>query len=103
MGFTSQYLRDQVAKLERTLGSVRDLITICVSSRESKDISSFGGKHSSCAANNSRNVNSNEIADLQTVERVLIPEEHPKGRDACFGGQRSCSFRAGEHAGGWIC
>ena len=30
LGFTSQHLRDQAAKLERSLGNVRDLITTCV-------------------------------------------------------------------------
>ena len=63
------------AKLERSLGNVRDLITTCVGSSENRDITSFGEINFNSAANNFQDANLNEIADLHTIERVVIPEE----------------------------
>ena len=62
LGFTSQHLWDQAARLEKMLGNVRDLITTCVGSRENQDISSFGEINFNCAANNFQDTNLNKIS-----------------------------------------
>ena len=41
LGITSQHLRDQTAKLETSVGNLRDLISVSVGSRENRNISFF--------------------------------------------------------------
>ena len=74
LGFTSQHLRDQAAKLEKSVGNVRDLISVSVGSRENQNMSSTGEINDNCVVN-FQNANSSNIANLHTAERVLIPEE----------------------------
>ena len=74
LGFTSHYLRDQAAKLEKSVGNLRDLISVSVSSRENQNMSSSGEMNVNCVAN-FQDANSNNIANLHTAERVLLPEE----------------------------
>ena len=74
LGFTNQHLRDQAAKLEKSVGNVRDLISVSVGSTENQNMSSSGEMNVNCVAN-FQDANSNNIANLHTAERVLIPEE----------------------------
>ena len=74
LGFTCQHLRDQAAKLEKSVGNVRDLISVSVGSRENQNMSSTGEINVNCVAN-FQNANSSNITNLHTAERVLIPEE----------------------------
>ena len=74
LGFTSHHLRDQAANLQKSVGNVRDFILVSVGSRENQNVSSSGEMNFNCVAN-FQDANSNNIANLYTAERVLIPDE----------------------------
>ena len=74
LGFTSQHLRDQSVKLEKSLGNAKALISACVGSKESQNTNSPGEMNFNCATN-FQDANSNDSVDLHTVDRALIPEE----------------------------
>ena len=56
------------------MGNVRDLISVSVGSRENQKMSSSGEMNVNCVAN-FQDANSNNIANLYTAERVLIPDK----------------------------
>lgn len=74
LGFTSHHIRDQAAKLQKSVCNVRDLISVAVGSRENQNMSSSGEMDVNCVAN-FQDANSNNIANLYTAERVLIPDK----------------------------
>ena len=56
------------------MGNLRDLISVSVSSRVNQNMSYSGEMNVNCVAN-FQDANSNNIANLHTDERVLLPEE----------------------------